>query len=585
MSFHKIDNPGRGHCGFYAFAIGLLYLIAQEQESQPLYHQWIALDPTIQVHLDGFLAAYRAKPTEIPSATKQALIANISSITNNAILRNMMLERAFTYHGLAPLYTTKVKDALNAVNADISTVINALLSSPALRFVAVHQEFIGPQLEIFKNSIKTILRETMQTELAQLVKPGFSDKKIIDKFTLYQDFGDLVENFDQKKLPHNFLANPEHHETPVSVLLKTEATRIHRRSVGSEPKPLEAQQRYVLMREAFREYHDAFLEQINYKYAPETSWWATDQDLIKLAAIFRCRISILEGLDKPSSHLRPTVYLHNKDKIHWTTLIDLDSVQPSPIPAVEPQSNPSSDKVIQIETNLLSKYEKLTGKDARYQALTREIIAHYQASPIREDAIQELKLRRDAHTFLLEQLSRQAKSESAVEQAFLQYKVDIYQGLLAEEEESNFSDFAAALKLVEEEVRTYEDETFYPALLEEIKLATPASPKLDFRPPMVDGFSYFRGPMPNYFQPLPAPKTSDAQAFLIAGAIGIVVPGLIINLPWVMPVLLASTGMTALSANLVFMLLGVYLASMITMLYKVYQESQAPSSDFNLLSY
>lgn len=53
MIKHKIiDNPGKGDCAFYAFAIGLIHIIQEEYSygKTEMFDRWSALDPSVDIH-------------------------------------------------------------------------------------------------------------------------------------------------------------------------------------------------------------------------------------------------------------------------------------------------------------------------------------------------------------------------------------------------------------------------------------------------------------------------------------------------------------------------------------------------------
>lgn len=52
--FLRLDNPGQGDCGYYAFAMGVIQLAKDHQISAPI-ERWKALDPTVVNDLDEML--------------------------------------------------------------------------------------------------------------------------------------------------------------------------------------------------------------------------------------------------------------------------------------------------------------------------------------------------------------------------------------------------------------------------------------------------------------------------------------------------------------------------------------------------
>lgn len=49
--FQKIDNPGKGSCGYYAFLMGLIYLANTHQDFRPI-EDWKKIDSTVTENLD-----------------------------------------------------------------------------------------------------------------------------------------------------------------------------------------------------------------------------------------------------------------------------------------------------------------------------------------------------------------------------------------------------------------------------------------------------------------------------------------------------------------------------------------------------
>lgn len=49
-----VDNPGAGNCGFYAFAIGLIYIIQREDSKlSPMFNQWSGVVPNLTQYISG----------------------------------------------------------------------------------------------------------------------------------------------------------------------------------------------------------------------------------------------------------------------------------------------------------------------------------------------------------------------------------------------------------------------------------------------------------------------------------------------------------------------------------------------------
>jgi len=565
MSFHKIDNPAGGQCGFYAFAIGLLHLIAQEDAgSRPLYRRWTELDSEIQPRIDDFLRMLEAttEPDDL-AQKKQTLIARINTIKGSgpiSVMQNRSILISFQELELGFLLNDAARISLFRGGADVAQIVNSLQFDSGAKFVKAYEGIPRDMLDAFKNSIKKILLTKMTADLEELAMPGFEDDLRPHEFKLYQDFGELIDQ-PEYYLPHNFMLN--------SLFLRQQAVQIKQKLAGCSER-LEADKKYVLVRQAFVQHKSAFLQQIHASFAADSGFWASDQDLIKLAEFVGCGVFVVRDSTPPESKHQPTIYLHNAGSFHWTTLID--SAAYGPIAArVEEKDSRSQLKLAQE----LKRYLDFRTQAARYHQLTAMMIAQHQGEA-NDAVIQELKRRRDCHSELLVLLTHPPQESSEAHKSYHAYCLRAYQALADGEEALSITEFDDAVKEIEQDVKKYKKEEYYPRLLQECPdkpESPPASPRGDMR-----GFFPYRFPLP----PEPEPHNAQGRNYLIAAGIGIAVPALTLNaIPGVMPALLAATGMTVVSANLVFILLGVYLASMLTLLYNVYQESHSPSMDFN----
>lgn len=285
-----IDNPGAGNCGFYAFAIGLIHIIQQEDPLlAPVFRQWCSLVPTLtQYH--GGAASLSATATDVDAAAaeaaaiesmhKQLLLFDFKrSDKNTALLNHLQM-------GLRNcLYENRVRDLKLALTDPGFNNNNITANSTYLDFASV---FYGQSNAIDRSEGNNIFADS-----AELVKQITAARNLIERSA-----GESDNEFDEK--------------------LSNESVACFIRSLYGA---------------------DATLEQItaNTAFAPELlavqalanikqdRIWATSQDLQKFASLFNVNYyMIIDGAPfqvNTNEDNLPTITLNNVRGVHWQTQI------------------------------------------------------------------------------------------------------------------------------------------------------------------------------------------------------------------------------------------------------------------------
>ena len=89
----EIDNPGAGHCGFYALAIGLIEKACVKGQVEIL-QRWLKLDPDVAPALEAFIKQSNDKPF-----SKVCIKPYLDPLKNSLkkILQTKVLEELDTY--------------------------------------------------------------------------------------------------------------------------------------------------------------------------------------------------------------------------------------------------------------------------------------------------------------------------------------------------------------------------------------------------------------------------------------------------------------------------------------------------------
>ncbi|MGL6036668.1 MAG: hypothetical protein ACRC0B_05785, partial [Legionella sp.] len=268
-----IDNPGAGNCGFYAFAIGLIHIIQQEDPLlAPVFRQWCKLVPN--------LTQYHVGAAAIESMHKQLLLFDFKrSDKNTALLNHLQM-------GLRNcLYENRVRDLKLALTDPGFNNNNITANSTYLDFASV---FYGQSNAIDRSAGNNIFADS-----AELVKQITAARNLIERSD-----GELDDEFDKK--------------------LTNESVACFIRSLYGADATLEQ----ITADKAFAPELLAVQALANIK---QDRIWATSQDLQKFASLFNVNYyMIINGAPfqvNTNEDNLPTITLNNVRSVHWQTQI------------------------------------------------------------------------------------------------------------------------------------------------------------------------------------------------------------------------------------------------------------------------
>lgn len=324
----RIDNPGRGNCAFYAFAIGLIDIIQKQRltsgiHRSPMFNHWVALDPSIDAEYEAICAfdfnrpdkkvldrlqmrlrhtIYQYKLSELRHACASSRMDNgykdlvaTSSYTNfSALLYNNSAnidsrynEYAASKGAMAAIRKLKkaisLDEVLRRAGIDRATVENS-----------VRQAVLERGLPDTTEDEQRIIRDTIYDETHQALKIHVINM-------LEQDNTQLVENYEDLSLAPLFMRLLYGDNVAIDSITNT--TPVLANSVITTA----------------------------IKRITQNFFWGTHLDLDYLANAFEVNLHTLQNKIQtyPFQDLpeRPVLTVNNEWNGHWTTFINVPNNQ------------------------------------------------------------------------------------------------------------------------------------------------------------------------------------------------------------------------------------------------------------------
>lgn len=183
LSSEKVDNPGRGNCAFYAFAIGLIDLI-QEQAiygNKDIFNLWVNQDPSIAQHWDAIKNYSLKQEDEAFLNVLQTSLRKIAFQVQINELRNACANPANDYEELvassnfsrfAELYHNDVVDRRFNEFAKSSTIKKeiAVLKAQAIPLNDINRELVTLFLKLMYDPQELITKDTNPKKNSPIVK-------------------------------------------------------------------------------------------------------------------------------------------------------------------------------------------------------------------------------------------------------------------------------------------------------------------------------------------------------------------------------------------------------------------------------
>jgi hypothetical protein len=546
MHHIEINNPNDGDCGFYAFAIGLLHLCLKPRPSF-IHERWLSLDAESASALKSFFEIHDKEHSEKLSQEQQTkLILELSKALTikNPVLRGQHIQSAFAKEKLNTCYCPSLVNHLNQANLVEKVSDLGISAEQWFRQVCEQEDYA--LIRPLKDSMKRILQKQQIHELDSLSQFNWSDFMQIEETKLYREFHDLVLH---EFLPHNILASSE--------ALKALARGIAEEVDREEDKDFRLIKTNALVLKAFKLGYSDILAAINKCYAPETVWHASDAELKILAAVFGVQIEI-----QSKHHLalltEPCVYIENISKKHWRTRIYPENglVKPAKKALI------NRELLLQEAQAQLGKYQNSDQEVRRYQELNEALIEACVRADVADKDIWALQLRRDCHInlheFLLKPYTGNSRLYSDYHQAVL---ANLRVQAQLEQTTKNIDDLKLVLNREAHHLQALKIQ-----LLQELSGLVPK----DIQASNPINFSSMFKKVLNQVSP-----SRYSLRYLYASAVGAGAGALIVNLiPGVLTGLSMGLGMSLVTANLVFVLLGLYLANIITLVHQIYQNER-----------
>jgi hypothetical protein len=338
----RVDNPGAGNCGFYAFALGLLNLIIYHQR-QDLLESWLQKDAEIEKHLRDIIqqieqAGFDQRLTRntqlmFPLAKSLQTIlmtqchAQIERFGQEDLVQRVTSTLPFLHFGELVEYILKSSDSFFQFNP---LFYNEKMRGLA-RFIAIESK---KEVNEYFETIYPGVRE--QLSRTRIFCRGY------DIELSFLSFHEMVEEIS---LAHKGKRNPDTSKNPL--FASRGIVDLARRYALTEPRDVPSffaqmeaiQQNMVIhavmkyadeFKKAYRVYVDGYYRKY---HSTKSVWFATDEELRCLAQTFKVSLCCLSnGQLNNTSSLSESIFLNNEGRIHWTTFM----YQQQPAMKVEP---------------------------------------------------------------------------------------------------------------------------------------------------------------------------------------------------------------------------------------------------------
>jgi hypothetical protein len=284
----EIDNPGGGDCAFYAFVIGLIYIIQNEYQAvgnSITFNQWQNLGLG-EVNLEAILKIDLYRLSESPCTYSRALLTKLQ--------KSLRLITANTWK--EELLDKIARESRMDGNASI------IEGSP----------IYGKFMELVEAHIKTLPSRRTLKEMGKFNELALSSNCI----HLAQTTARLIQTQLQGK---SFAETQVLENSLVKQAVLTD----------------------VLVQNEVNE-HSAILAAID--LISMNGRWGTHSDLNEIATKFNVNLNIANRLNGAMIVELPTITLHNKSDVHWTTEVDLIAPNPKLVPRTSPKIRDKSGK-------------------------------------------------------------------------------------------------------------------------------------------------------------------------------------------------------------------------------------------------
>ncbi|WP_028388050.1 hypothetical protein [Legionella fairfieldensis] len=425
----RIDNPGGGDCGFYAFAIGLIDLIQNEYQSggvSPTYDQWvqegledIQLDDLLAINLYQLHLSPRNDQKRMLSALqmslrhvvvntqRQSLLAALQSQEKSPFLSKIEGEVVFNkFMQLVLLVKNSINELpteakFNELVFDNNVMKLARETSRSLRLALTSNESLTSNEYCDELLVNASLEGVPSKEWDKLISCSISPEKIADIVQITKEIDTQINKKVAEKIANITFVNEE--EKRAVFARERELFPVQKR------KDMIADKVKFRLDERIQREHikDIFLKDTIVKgelnphsvilkgmdqIAIKGKWWATHENLTLLAAKFKVNL-VVEGpmngqrLNNGTLLAIPSIHLTNHNNVHWTTTVSHLSRPPAVVSSSLPEKGmkyltdkdnstfepPENESGKDKNLNLSKKVEQVINYSAKAQILEHKV--------------------------------------------------------------------------------------------------------------------------------------------------------------------------------------------------------------------
>lgn len=301
LQVKRINNPGGGDCAFYAFAIGLIDIIQEEQVigKQDMFNRWVALAPSLNALYDS-ICRFDMKKQDVELLKRlQKTLRTIYYETQLQQLREACV-KSTKDNRYKFLTATKIYNDFSALYYGIVEKINAAFNLNAnYNLFANSKKLRGLVAGLPKSKLETS-EEKITEAYNKAVKLIFTVKDL--------NSIEIIKNNEQLILAPLLIRLIYGSKVTLDTL--TEET-----PVNPESLIIKLMQRIT-----------------------QDGVWGTLSDLTHLASVFNVNLCTYLNNQRQPFEAEPayhTIFMNNENDIHWTTRVCIaETVEPTKAPAV-----------------------------------------------------------------------------------------------------------------------------------------------------------------------------------------------------------------------------------------------------------
>ncbi len=386
----RVNNPGAGHCGFYAFAIGLINLIIHH-DRQDLFDAWVQKDATIEHCLRGIITTIRSEGFHQRITHNSSLMFPLAKSLQTILMNNCheqielvkrdvlakVVQTTLPFLHFGELVEQVLKES------DVFFKFNPLFYNEKLRSLA---RLIAIESKKEVNDYYESIYPGVKAVLSRAINPRH-DAGMELAFVSFHEMVDEISRANQNSKKLDISKNPLF-ANPSVMELAQKFAKTDKPACPSFFQQLDSMQNNMVVqalvkyddefKKAYRVYIDGYSRCnriFSQFFSQNQPWYATHQELTCLSEAFNVSLCCLaDGVLQSTSALSGSIFVNNEGGAHWTTFI----YQQQPLMHQSPPSSTLPKTKEQILQTRIIQQEDITQNIQRVEQVLPELLTHSQ---------------------------------------------------------------------------------------------------------------------------------------------------------------------------------------------------------------